>query len=223
MSDSNVGARKNQNIRNHLFILYAVINSVLKTKDKCIDIQIYDLVKAFDNLWLEDSMIDLVDSTEESNQNDKLALVYKASEANLIAVKTPMGLTERVNMPLITLQGGTWGPMGCSNSIDKIGKESEKNSSMCYYYKGIAKILPMAMVDDLLSVSDCGTQSVVINSFINTKIEMKKLTFHTQNKEGMSKCQKMHIGNPNSNCPVLSWKRNNNCHTTSLFRGYSVK
>ena len=32
---------------------------MLKSKDQCIDIQIYDLVKAFDVLWLEDSMNDL--------------------------------------------------------------------------------------------------------------------------------------------------------------------
>ena len=75
-----------------------------------------------------------------------------------------MGLTERVNIPNIVLQGGTWGPMGCSNSIDRIGKECEKRREMCYYYKGIAKVLPMAMVDDLLSVSECGVRSVVLNS-----------------------------------------------------------
>ena len=58
MSDSNIGSRKCQNIRNHLFIVYSVINEVLRKKDICIDIQIYDLIKAFDNLWLEDSLND---------------------------------------------------------------------------------------------------------------------------------------------------------------------
>ena len=58
MSDSNIGARKMKNIRNHLFIIYGVINSVLKGESECIDIQIYDLVKAFDVLWLADTMND---------------------------------------------------------------------------------------------------------------------------------------------------------------------
>ena len=56
MTDSNIGARKKKNIKNHLFIIYGVINSVLKGENACIDIQIYDLVKAFDVLWLADSM-----------------------------------------------------------------------------------------------------------------------------------------------------------------------
>ena len=58
MSDSNVGARKAKNIKNHLFIIYAIINSVLKGESESVDIQVYDLVKAFDVLWLEDSMND---------------------------------------------------------------------------------------------------------------------------------------------------------------------
>ena len=43
MTDSNIGARKKRNIRNHLFILYGIINSVLKG-ESCVDIQIYDLL-----------------------------------------------------------------------------------------------------------------------------------------------------------------------------------
>ena len=58
MSDSNIGARKNMNIKNHLFVVYGVINSVLNEEKSCIDIQVYDLVQAFDSLWLEDCMID---------------------------------------------------------------------------------------------------------------------------------------------------------------------
>ena len=45
MSDSNTGARKDKNIRNHLFIVYGVINSVLNGKEECMDIQIYDAEK----------------------------------------------------------------------------------------------------------------------------------------------------------------------------------
>ena len=59
IADSNIGARKNKNIRNHLFILHGVINSVLQGEDKCVDIQVYDVEQAFDALWLEDSLNDL--------------------------------------------------------------------------------------------------------------------------------------------------------------------
>ena len=50
MSDSNIGARKDRNIKNHLFIIYGVINSVVKGKEEPIDLQIFDIQKAFDAL-----------------------------------------------------------------------------------------------------------------------------------------------------------------------------
>ena len=40
MSDSNIGSRKNRNIKNHLFIIYGVINSVIKGKEDPIDTMI---------------------------------------------------------------------------------------------------------------------------------------------------------------------------------------
>ena len=50
MSDSNIGSLKKKNVRNHLFMVYGIINDVIMGKKKCIDIQIYDLVQAFDAL-----------------------------------------------------------------------------------------------------------------------------------------------------------------------------
>ena len=38
MSDSNIGARRKKNIKNHLFIVYGVINSVLKGESGCVDL-----------------------------------------------------------------------------------------------------------------------------------------------------------------------------------------
>ena len=76
MSDSNIGARRKRNIRNHLFVIYAIINSVVHGNSKCIDIQIYDLVQAFDSLWLEDCLNDVYDALEEDSQDDKIALLY---------------------------------------------------------------------------------------------------------------------------------------------------
>ena len=63
MSDSNIGSRKKHNAKDHLLIIHGVINSVIKGKEDPIDIQIYDLEKAFDALWLEDCLNDLFDST----------------------------------------------------------------------------------------------------------------------------------------------------------------
>ena len=99
MSDSNIGARRSRNIKNHLFIVYGVINSVLKGESGCIDINIYDLIKAFDVLWLADSMNDLSDNLPEQEHDDKLGLIYQASKKNMVAVNTGVGQTDRKNIP----------------------------------------------------------------------------------------------------------------------------
>ena len=48
MSDSNVGARKGRNIRDNIFVLNAVLNSVVNGKEEPIDVQVYDIQKCFD-------------------------------------------------------------------------------------------------------------------------------------------------------------------------------
>ena len=69
-----------------------------------------------------------------------------------------------------------------------------------FLYKKIVNITPLAMVDDLLAVSHCNINSVAVNVFINTQIEMKKLEFHTPDLNGKSKCHKIHIGKDNPLC-----------------------
>ena len=43
LTDSNVGARKGRNIRDNVFVLNAVTNSVVKGNAEPIDIQLYDV------------------------------------------------------------------------------------------------------------------------------------------------------------------------------------
>ena len=202
MTDSNIGARKDMNIKNHLFIVYAVIHSVLNENSKCVSIHIYDLVKAFDVLWLADSMNELWDTIDSSVRDDKLGLIFEMSRSNLVAVDTAVGQTERVEIREIVTQGGTWGPMLCSNSIDRVGRFAKENGQF-YKYKNLADVVPLAMVDDLLSINDCGFKSVESNTSINTLIELKKLKFHVPDKEKKSKCHYMHIGKEGPYCPGM--------------------
>ena len=76
MSDSNIGARKDKNIRNHIFILNGIINEAIKSKKKAVDIQILDYRQCFDSMWLEECINDLYDS---GVQNPNLALIYEAN------------------------------------------------------------------------------------------------------------------------------------------------
>ena len=203
MSDSNIGGRKKRNIRNHLMIIYGVINSVIRGGEDCVDLQIYDLVKAFDALWLEDCINDLFDTVPEENRNDKIALLYESSQINRVAVRTPVGLTNRVNIPSVVQQGGTWGSMLCSNSIDTLGRKCRNRGENFYLYKNTARILPLAMVDDYMGISKCGFESLSLNVFITTQIELKKLKFHVPDKMGKTKCHKLHIGKNHEKCTAL--------------------
>ena len=203
MSDSNIGARKGRNIKDHLFILYAVINSVVRGEEDSIDVQVYDIQKAFDALWLDDCFNDLFDSLPTEKRNDKISLLYETNVRNLIAVNTPAGLTERVDMPKIIQQGGVWGSLLCSNSIDSIGRKCKLSGNYAYKYKNMVEVLPLGFVDDLNGIAKCGPESLHLNIFLNTHVEMKKLTFHTSTLSSASKCQKMHVGKNRSNCPNL--------------------
>ena len=115
MTDSNVGARKKPNIKNHLFIIHGIINAIINGKESCVDFHIYDLIKA-------DCMNDLWDTLPADARDDRLGLLYESTRKNLVAVNTGVGQTDRVDIPEIAQQGGTWGPMMCSNSIDVVGK-----------------------------------------------------------------------------------------------------
>ena len=52
LTDSNFGARKSRNIRDNLFVLYAIRNSVIKGGQAPIDIDIFDMKKCFKSLWV---------------------------------------------------------------------------------------------------------------------------------------------------------------------------
>ena len=52
LTDSNVGARKNRNIRDNIFVLNAIMNSVMNGDEDSIDVQLLDVEKYFDVLWL---------------------------------------------------------------------------------------------------------------------------------------------------------------------------
>ena len=56
---------------------------------------------------------------------------------------------------------------------------------------------PLSFIDDIAAFSKCGQSSVQLNTYLNTKIEMKKLSLNS------NKCKKMHFGKKNITCPEL--------------------
>ena len=67
----------------------------------------------------------------------------------------------------------------------------------------MVKIPPLGYIDDILSVANCGQESLNLNISLNTQIETKKLRFHTPNANGKSKCHFIHVGKKTNSCPKL--------------------
>ena len=68
-----------------------------------------------------------------------------------------------------------------------------------YKYKECLPIPPLSLVDDILAVGHCGSDSLKLNSIIQSKMATKKLEL------GKDKCFKMHIGNKSvATCPELN-------------------
>ena len=77
LTDSNVGGRKRRNIRDNIFVINAILNSIKKGNEEACDITIYDIEKCFDSLWVQECMNTLF---ENGLQNDKLVLLYEETK-----------------------------------------------------------------------------------------------------------------------------------------------
>ena len=197
MSTSNIGARKNRNIRDHLFVVNAIITDVKNTKEN-LDFEIFDIKKCFDKMWSSETSNDLFDA---GVRDDKFVLIANSNQSCKIAVKTPWGsVTPRVELKNIEMQGGVLTPLKCSVQIDTIGADcldDAENSEILYKYKGVVKIPPLAFIDDILAVTKCSINSIKMNALIQSKVQCKKLELSE------TKCFKMHIGKDKLNCSNL--------------------
>ena len=175
MSDSNVGGRRGKRIQDHLFIINGILFDHARSKGKKqITIAIYDFRQCFDSMWQEEVVNDLY---EAGVQDDRLALLYEVNKINKVAVKTPDGISERKTVTNVICQGDPWGSLECSLQVDSFGKESLKPELQPYKYKNEVPIPALGVVDDIITVSESGHKSAMMNSFINAKTAIKKLQF----------------------------------------------
>ena len=119
MSDSNVGGRKKRNIRDNLFIVYGIINYSLKN-GLDVDMNLYDIAKCFDAMWHQETMNDLWDV---GVQDDRFSLISQMNKKCQIAIKTPVGISDRFCMEEIEMQGTVMGPIKCSVQMDTLGRD----------------------------------------------------------------------------------------------------
>ena len=206
MTDAQIGARRNKSVRNHLFVLNAILSDVLSsTKKEPIDLHIMDYKQMFD---AEDLDIALNAVYEAGVTDDTLALIKEANKTNTFAVKTPNGLTEIRTINNKIMQGDVLAPLVSSNMVDVHICKVAKVTGNVYLYKGQVEIPPLAMQDDTLGISTCGRKSKEMNKFLNDQTNKMNLQY------GSEKCVKMHIEKKHKTldkppCPELSvdmWK-----------------
>ena len=119
LSDCNVGSRKHRNIRDNLFVINAISNSSKKNNKEACDINVYDVRKCFDSLWLSECVNDLY---ETGLMNDKLVLLHESNRNANIAIKTTSGTSERFTIEDSVMQGTVWAGLMCTSSMDKLCK-----------------------------------------------------------------------------------------------------
>ena len=90
------------------------------------------------------------------------------------------------------MHGDVLAPLISSLQVDTFGKECLEEKKHLFYFKDIVPVGPLGMVDDLLTISECGFETNLMNQFINFKTGTKRLQF------GTTKCIKMHIGKTRS-------------------------
>ena len=171
MSDSNVGGRQNRSIRDNLFIVYGILNNAIQNKIN-VDLSLYDIAKCFDAQWHAETMNDMWDV---GLRDDKFAVVSELNRKCNIAIRTPVGLTERFEMNDIEMQGTVMGQIKCSVQLDTLGRDCYERQKGLYLYNDCISVPPLQMIDDLASFSTCSPQSIITNAIINGKIEAKKL------------------------------------------------
>ena len=136
-------------------------------------------------MWYEETMNDLWDA---GVQDDKFAVIAKMNEKCNIAVKTPVGISERFELNKIEMQGTKFSNLKCSVQIDSLGKECYTSKEGLFLYKQCVYVPPLSMIDDIASFALSGPDSIKTNAIVNAKIESKKLEF------GPAKCYNIHLG-----------------------------
>ena len=197
MSSSNIGARRNRNIRDHLFVINGILNDVKENKSSGVDLGIYDISKCFDKMWYSETGNDIF---KAGVQDDKFILIANSNKECQIAVKTPWGgLTDRISLSELEMQGTVLSNIKCSVQVDTLGQDCIRENKGIFKYKDCISIPPLSMVDDVITISSCGVDSLKVNAIVQAKVQCKQLEL------GHLKCFNMHAGKRTKElCPKLS-------------------
>ena len=77
---------------------------------------------------------------ENGLRNDKLVLIYEETRNAKIAVKLSRGITIRIDIKNIIMQGTVFGSLICTSVINKLAKLLYQNSELLYKYKDVVEV-----------------------------------------------------------------------------------
>ena len=146
-----------------------------------------DIKQCFDSIWLDEATNDLYDSGIISRN---LNLLYEGNRKTRMCIETTFGISERVELNNVVMQGSVPGGLFCSNQLSKLCNKLYSEGKV-YMYKGQVPIPPLAMVDDVVSANLCNsTDALTCNIKTDTFIQRKKM----ESQVGEGKCQWVHRG-----------------------------
>ena len=119
LTDGSVGCRKSRGARDNIFVISAIISSVLKSKLRPIQVQVIDVITCFDKLWFEACVDNLY---EAGVNNDKLNLLFIENRNADVEVKINNKVSKRMNVKNVVMQGSVWGGLMCTNQMDILNK-----------------------------------------------------------------------------------------------------
>ena len=111
----------------------SIVNSVLNGNEDPIQVQVGDVEKCFDKLWLQKTTNDLF---EAGLRNDKLNLLFLENRNAKVAIKGNNKVTRRIHIRDTEMQGSVWSTLKCIVSMDRVNKVMLADDSLCYYYRG---------------------------------------------------------------------------------------
>ena len=103
---------------------------------------LYDLAKCFNSMWFQETMNDIWDACV---RDDKFAMISKMNTNCNIAVKTPVGITDRFQLKEIEMQGTKLSNIKCSVQIDTLGKECYSSNEGMFLCKECVYVPPLSV------------------------------------------------------------------------------
>ena len=165
MSEMQTADKKQRSTMDNIVIVSAIIDQRRIEKSKTY-MFFADTVKCFDQLWLQDCMIEL--AKLGYNKND-LEILYKLNETAQFKINTPYGDTENIETKEVVKQGTTYGPIMCCASIARVIEIGEK--VICKY--GNIKIGIPVFMDDIAAIRDADTKGKALRNCRKMETEKK--------------------------------------------------